>query len=109
MKQAEPGSFAEGPGSPHHGTPAMTGAGGLAFATPAPSPRALKPNAPLIAAPAMIFVRFTAHYSLSQLSNRAKRELAEINALSGRPHVGMADGSGSPAVPSDELGGGGGI
>ena len=35
----------------------MTGAGGAAFAMPAPRPTALNPSAPTVAAPAAIFVR----------------------------------------------------
>src|SRR3982074_932800 len=41
-----------------HGVPATTGDGGLAFATPAPSPKAVKPSAPAMIASAKIFTSF---------------------------------------------------
>jgi hypothetical protein len=44
--------------TPHcHKTPATSGAGGAAFAIPAPSPTALNPSAPTIAVSAAIFFR----------------------------------------------------
>src|SRR5712675_2816970 len=46
------------PSSCAHGIPATTGDGGLAFATPAPSPKAVKPSAPAIIASAKIFISF---------------------------------------------------
>src|SRR5882757_8485025 len=41
-----------------HGVPDTTGDGGLAFATPAPSPNAVKPSAPAMAASAKILISF---------------------------------------------------
>ena len=46
------------PSSCAHGVPDATGDGGLAFATPAPSPKAVKPSAPAIIASAKIFTSF---------------------------------------------------
>jgi hypothetical protein len=46
------------PSSCAHGVPDATGDGGLAFATPAPSPMAVKPSAPAMIASAKIFISF---------------------------------------------------
>jgi hypothetical protein len=46
------------PSSCAHGVPDATGDGGLAFATPAPSPKAVKPSAPAMIASAKIFISF---------------------------------------------------
>jgi hypothetical protein len=46
------------PPSSDHGVPDATGDGGLAFATPAPNPKAVKPTAPAIVASAKIFISF---------------------------------------------------
>jgi len=46
------------PPSCAHGVPDATGDGGVAFATPAPSPKAVKPSAPAIIASAKIFISF---------------------------------------------------
>src|ERR1700724_1287222 len=46
------------PSSCAHGVPDATGDGGVAFATPAPNPTAVKPSTPTIIASAMIFIGF---------------------------------------------------
>src|SRR5271165_2546898 len=56
-----PSPHQSSPPSCDHGVRAVLGDSGSALATPAPSPRAVKPKALAIAAAAIIFFRFTVH------------------------------------------------
>src|ERR1700738_461742 len=63
------------PPSCAHGVPDTTGDGGLAFAAPAPSPKAVKPSAPTTTALAKIFISFI----VQPLYDSAFRNLASLN------------------------------
>ena len=87
------------PPSCAHGVPDATGDGGLAFATPAPSPKAVKPSAPAIVASAKIFINFIVQQPLydSSCCNRASLDFRPLHRPPQRAALVSVVGSKGPA------------